>query len=476
MDSKTENERLRAKDNDDFRSLQQKYLMQCWTAQRHYDPVAVEKADGCWIYTTDGRKIFDLRSAHECINLGFRHPKILQAMRDQMERVVYVTDDFATRPTALLARTLAEITPGDPNKRVWFGQSGAGAVEAAIKGARFYKYHQMIEKGLANLSPDMQYPYPYKIISRYRSWHGSTAGAASVSGDPRRWFIEPLTIPGVKHAPDAYCYRCPFNKTYPGCDIDCVEYIDKMIELEGGSNKVAAVIVEPIVGSNGIIPPPGEYYPRLREICDKWDIVLIADETMTGLGRTGEMFAIEHYNIVPDIIVMGKALGVYCPLSATVFSSRIAGVFDDNVFGHGQSFSGHALGCAAALAGINVLNEEKILERVREMGQYLGDRLKMLEQTHKSVGEVRGIGLFWTIELVRNRETKEPFRKQMNKYARNVLTEIAEYLLREKNIYIPADKFGIWIVPPLIVKKQEIDFIVDSIDEALKIADDKVTE
>ncbi|MHC4145443.1 MAG: aminotransferase class III-fold pyridoxal phosphate-dependent enzyme [Planctomycetota bacterium] len=197
---------------------------------------------------------------------------------------------------------------------------------------------------------------------------------------------------------------------------------------------------------------------------------------MTGLGRTGEMFAIEHYNIVPDIIVMGKALGVYCPLSATVFSSRIAGVFDDNVFGHGQSFSGHALGCAAALAGINVLNEEKILERVREMGQYLGDRLKMLEQTHKSVGEVRGIGLFWTIELVRNRETKEPFRKQMDKYARNVLTEIAEYLLREKNIYIPADKFGIWIVPPLIVKKQEIDFIVDSIDEALKIADDKVTE
>ena len=197
---------------------------------------------------------------------------------------------------------------------------------------------------------------------------------------------------------------------------------------------------------------------------------------MTGLGRTGKLFAIEHYNIVPDIIVMGKALGVYCPLTATVFSSRIAGAFDDNVFGHGQSFSGHALGCAAALAGINVLSEEKILDRVREMGQYLGDRLKTLEQKHRSVGEVRGIGLFWTLELVRNKETKEPFRKHTEKYARNVLTEIAEYLLREKNIYIPADKFGIWIVPPLIVKKQEIDFIVDSIDEALKIADDEVTE
>jgi taurine--2-oxoglutarate transaminase len=467
---------FKGKNIDDFRSFQQKYLMQCWAAQRHYNPIAVEKTEGCWIHTTDGRKIFDLRSAHECINLGFRHPKILQAMRDQMEKVVYVTDDFATRPTAQLAKTLAEITPGDPNKRIWFGQSGAGAVEAAVKGARFYKYQQMIKKGLENLSPNMQYPYPYKIISRYRSWHGSTAGAASVSGDPRRWFIEPLTIPGVKHAPDAYCYRCPLNKTYPGCDIDCVEYIDKMIELEGGSNKVAAVIVEPVVGSNGIIPPPVEYYPRLREICDKWDVVLIADETMTGLGRTGKMFAIEHYNIVPDIIVMGKALGVYCPLTATVFSRPIAEAFDDNVFGHGQSFSGHALGCAAALAGINVLNEEKILDRVREMGQYLGDRLKTLEQKHKSVGEVRGIGLFWTLELVRNRRTKEPFRKQTDKYAGNVLTKIAEYLLREKNIYIPADKFGIWIVPPLIVNKHEIDFIVDSIDDALKITDDEVTE
>ena len=470
------NNPLSLKNDADFGPVQQKYLMQCWAVQSHYNPIAVEKADGCWIYTTDGRKIFDLRSAHECINLGFRHPKVLQAMRDQMEKVVYVTDDFATEPTALLAKTLAEITPGDPNKRVWFAQSGAAAVEAAIKGARFYKYYQMITKGLNNLSADMQYPYPYKIISRYRSWHGSTTGAASVSGDPRRWFTEPFTMPGVKHAPDAYCYRCPFNKTYPNCDIDCVEYIDQMIELEGGSNKVAAVIVEPIVGSNGIIPPPVEYYPRLREICDKWDVVLIADETMTGLGRTGKLLAIEHYGIVPDIIVMGKALGVYCPLTATIFGSKIAEVFDNNVFGHGQSFSGHALACAAALAGIKVLKEERILDRVKEMGQYLGNRLKTLEQTHKSIGEVRGIGLFWTIELVRNSRTKEPFRKQTQKYAHNVFTEIADYLLKKKNIYIPADKFGIWIVPPLIVKKEEIDFLVDSIDEALKIADNEVIE
>jgi taurine--2-oxoglutarate transaminase len=249
-----------------------------------------------------------------------------------------------------------------------------------------------------------------------------------------------------------------------------------MIELEGGSNKVAAVIVEPIFGSNGIIPPPPEYFPRLREICDKWDVVLIADETMTGLGRTGKLFAIEHYDTVADIIVMGKALGVYCPLGATIFSRKIAEAFDNNIFGHGQSFSGHALACAAALASIRVLEEERILDHVREVGQYLGSRLKKLKQTHKSVGDVRGIGLFWTVELVRNRKTKEPFRRQTEKYAHNVVTEIAEYLLKKKNIYIPADKFGIWVVPPLIVKKQEIDFVVDSIDDALRIADDQVVE
>jgi len=456
---------------EDFDRVQQKYVMQCWGVQGKYEPIPVEKASGCWIYTTDGRKIFDLRSAHECINLGFRHPKVLQAMREQMETVIYVTDDFATKPAAQLAQTLAEITPGDPNKRVWLGQSGAAAVEAAIKAARFYKYNQMVKKGFATATAPHLYPYPYKIISRYRSYHGATTGAMSVSGDPRRWFIEPFTMPGVVHAPDAYCYRCPFNQTYPSCGITCAKYIDQMIELEGGSNKVAAIIVEPVVGSNGIIPPPPEYLPMLREICDKWDLLLIADETMTGFGRTGEMFAINHYNVIPDITVVGKALGAYCPLTATVFSQKVAEAFEDNLFGHGQSYSGHALASAAALASIKVLQEAGIVERTRKMGAYLGDRLTALAETHRSIGDVRGLGLFWTIELVKNRETREPFRRAMEKYIYTPVSKIADYLLQEKDIYIPADKFGIWIVPPLIVSQEEIDFVVEAIDDALKIAD-----
>jgi taurine--2-oxoglutarate transaminase len=395
-------------------------------------------------------------------------------MREQMEKVVYVTDDFATRPTAKLARTLAEITPGNPNKRVWFGQSGAAAVEAAIKAARFYKYNQVVKKGVSTPSEPHLYPYPYKIISRYRSYHGATTGAITVSGDPRRWLQEPFVIPGVVHAPDAYCYRCPFNQTYPGCNLTCAEYVDQMIELEGGSTKVAALIIEPIVGSNGIVLPPPEYLPKLRKICNKWDILLIADETMTGFGRTGKMFAIEHYDVIPDIMVVGKALGVYCPLTAAIFSQKVAEIFEENLFGHGQSYSGHALACAAALTSIEILQEDGIVDHSREMGEYLGHRLNALVEKHPSIGDIRGLGLFWAIELVKDRNTKEPMRRVTEKYAYNPVSKIAEYLLQEKNIYIPADKFGIWIVPPLIVTEVEIDFLVSAIDDALAIADVEV--
>jgi taurine--2-oxoglutarate transaminase len=228
------------------------------------------------------------------------------------------------------------------------------------------------------------------------------------------------------------------------------------------------------VGSNGIIPSPPDYLPRLREICDKWDILLIVDETMTGFGRTGKMFAIEHYGIVPDILVVGKALGVYCPLTATIFSNKVAKAFEENLFGHGQSYSGHALACAAALASINVLQEDGIVDHVRKMGEYLGHRLTALAEKHRSIGNVRGMGLFWTIELVKDRASKEPLRRATEKYARTVVSQISEYLLREKNIYIPADKFGVWIVPPLIVTQKEIDFLVDAIDDALAIADTEV--
>lgn len=442
---------------------QSKYFMQCWASQANYKPITVKRAEGCWIHTEDGRKIFDLRSAHECINLGFRHPKVLAAMKRQMDEVVYVTDDFATAPTAKLAEKLACISPGSPNKKVWFAQSGAAAIEAAIKTARMYKYNTVIKGGQQTDAP-RQYPFPYKIISRYKSWHGSTSGASSVSGDPRRWFQEPLTLPGVVFAPEANAYRNPGENDNPLWSADYINYI---IEHEGGSNKVAAVIVEPVVGSNGIIPPPAGYMKRLRQICDKWEVLLIVDETMSGMGRTGKMFAIEHFDVVPDMIVMGKALGMYCPLSALIMSEKVAKVFDDNIFGHGQSFSGHALGCAAALAGIEVIEEEGILARTTELGEYLGRELKKLQAKHPAVGDVRGLGLFWTMELVKDTDTKEPLRKTTEKYERTIVSDLAQYLMDKHNIYVPSDKFGVWVVPPLVVTKEELDFVIAAIDDAL---------
>src|SRR5262249_53735160 len=206
-------------------------------------------------------------------------------------------------------------------------------------------------------------------------------------------------------------------------------------------------------------------------LCDKWDILLIVDETMTGMGRTGRMFAVEHYGVVPDIIVMGKALGVYCPMAAAIFSEKVARSFDDNIFGHGQSFSGPALAAAAALASIDVLHEEKLLERTRELGAYLGEKLRAMATRHPSVGDVRGLGLFWTVELVRDRATKEPLRRATQKYERTIVKDVSDYLFRERDIYVPSDKFGVWVVPPLVVTKDELDWVCAAIDDALGIAD-----
>lgn len=455
---------------DDFAALQARHLMQCWSAQRGYAPLPVASAEGCWITTTGGRRIFDLRSAHECINLGFRHPKVLAAMRTQMESVVYVTDDFATEPTARLARRLAELAPGGPDKKVYFCQSGAAAVEAAIKGARQHKYIEAFKDGAKPLDAPQQYPFPYKIVARYRSWHGATAGASSASGDPRRWFLEPLTAPGIVFAPDADAYRSPFGDGAAAVDGN-LRYLDYLIEQEGGSNKVAAMLVETVVGSNGIIPPPPGYMQGLRRLCDERGLLLIVDETMTGMGRTGRLFAIEHYGVVPDILVMGKALGVYCPMAATIFSERVSRSFDDHIFGHGQSFSGHALGAAAALASLDVLFDERLIERAAELGAHLGDRLRAMAERHPSVGDVRGLGLFWTLELVKDRATKAPLRRHTEKYQRTIAKDLAAHLLDRHGIYVPSDKFGLWIVPPLVVTRAELDWIVEAIDETLDIAD-----
>ncbi|NBC03469.1 MAG: aminotransferase class III-fold pyridoxal phosphate-dependent enzyme [Bacteroidetes bacterium] len=445
---------------------QGKYMMQCWSSQKGYRPMEVEKTRGCWIYPKNGKRIFDLRSAHECANLGFNHPEILRAMEDQMKKVAYVTDDFATKPTAELSEKLAKLTPGSPNKKVWFGQSGASSIEAAIKAARMFKYNELIERGPSFYDASNQYPYPYKIITRYRSWHGATMGALSAGTDPRKWFAEPLTAPGFIAAPESYPYRSPFGDDPDGKK--SLRYLKHIIEMEGGSGSIAAFLIEPVVGSNGIIPTPVYYMKKVRELCDEFGILLIVDETMTGMGRTGKLLAIEHYDIVPDIIVMGKALGMYSPLSATIFSEKVARGFDQNIFGHGQSYSGHSLGCAAALASLNILEEKHFMANVQEKGDYLQKKLMKLQDKYSFIGDVRGLGLMWTLELVNESKNRSAYRNFMQKYERTPVQLLAEHLLEQNRVYVPGDKFGVWIVPPLVVTLEEIDWLVEQLDDSLR--------
>lgn len=451
---------------------QSRYFMQCWSAQKDYQPIAVEKTEGCWIHVKEGRKIFDLRSAHECINLGFNHPEVLEAIQDQLKKVIYVTDDFATEPAAALSKLLAQVTPGSSNKKIWFGQSGAASIEAAIRGARLFQYNKLMEKGAEAFNAARQYPYPYKIITRYRSWHGASLGALSASGDPRKWFGEPLTAPGFVQAPEAYPFRSPFGDDPDGTK--SAAYLRHMVEMEGGSGSVAAILLEPVVGSNGIIPTPKKYMEEVADLCKTYDLLLIMDETMTGMGRTGKLLATEYYDIEPDIIVMGKALGAYAPLSATIFSERVARSFEENIFGYGQSYSGHALSAAAALASLKVVLKEGFLEEVQDKGAYLKEKLLQLKENHSCVGEVRGIGMMWTVELIKNQKNNNAVRSFLDKYEDNPVKTAAKYLLDEHDIYMPSDKFGLWIVPPLIVTREEMDWLTEAFDDTLTLMDNNL--
>lgn len=447
------------------------HILQCWSKQKDYWPIEVEKAEGCWIYTKDGRKIFDLRSAHECVNLGFNHPEILRAITDQMAKVSYVTDDFATDITAQLAQKIISLCPGSDHKKVWFGQSGAAAVEAALKVARMVSYGRVMSADSKKpVSPKEKenspyYPYPYKIISRYRSWHGSTMGALSVSGDPRRWFSEPIVMPGIVHAPETYSYQSVFDMDPDG--LKAADYLLHMIEMEGGSDFVAAVLLEAVVGSNGIIPTPKAYMKKVAQYCKEKNILLIIDETMTGMGRTGSFLAIEEYDIEPDILIMGKALGAYIPNSCIVVSEEIAPFFDDHVFGHGQSYSGHALAAAASLASIKVL-ENDILPELESKSDYLKLGLEKLSSKFRHVGELRGKGMMWTMELVKDPVTRTNFRAFNQKYQETPIKELSRFLLEECNVYTPTDKFGLWIVPPLVVSFEEIDWLLNQLDKGLE--------
>ena len=313
-----------------------------------------------------------------------------------------------------------------------------------------------------------------KIISRYRSYHGSTMGSIAATGDARRWAMEPTgKIPGVIFAPEVNCYKCPIGHAYPGCGIACVEYVEHMISNEGD---VAAVIVEPVVGTNGVLIPPKEYMPRLRQICDAHAVLLIADEVMTGWCRTGKWFAMDHWNVVPDILTTAKGItNAAIPLGLCATNEKIAAHFEDHFFSHGHTYEAHPLTLAPAIASINEMKRLNLNDRAVEMGRYLGEKLMALKSRHASIGEVRGLGMFWAVELVKNRSKKNPFNTGVDKLTGKplVVDRVAAKMM-SNGVFIQAWMSHFVIAPPLIITKDELDQGVAALDEALALADAEI--
>ena len=433
-----------------------RYLLHSWSAQKSRRPMVIAGGRGAVFWDAQGSRYLDFASQLVNLNLGFGHPRVVSAIQAQAAELCYVAPEFASAPRSELARAVAEVTPGDLN-HVFFTTGGATANEAAVRMARLVTGRQ-------------------KILTRRRSYHGATAGALSVSGDPRRRGAEP-GIWGAVVVEDPFCYRCPFGLSYPSCGIHCADHIGEVIEFEDPET-VAAVIVETITGSNARIVPPPEYYPRLREICDRHGVLLICDEVMAGFGRTGKWFAIEHYGVIPDIMTLGKGItSGYLPLGAVAVSDRVASFFESNVLLTGATYSGHPLACAAGVATLAAYQEEGLIERARTLGDRLLARLTGMKERHPAVGDVRGRGLFACVELVRDRETREPLTPWTPRGARQSHPAVAGTLraMRERGVYAYAKWNMIMLAPPFVITDEELEEGVQVIDEALAVADRHLT-
>jgi taurine---2-oxoglutarate transaminase len=425
-----------------------------WRYQNGWNPLHVVDAEGCFFIDANGKRYLDFSAQLMCVNLGHKNRAVIDAIQHQARTLPYIAPGYATDVRVALSQLLLEVLPKGLEK-FFFTTSGTEANEAAFKIARFFTGK-------------------LKIVSRYRSYHGSTMASIGATGDPRRWVAEPAAKgQGFIFAPEVNCYNCPIRHRYPECDIACADYLEHIVENE---SDVAAVLVEPIAGTNGVLVPPPEYMPRLRRICDRQNVLLIADEVMTGWGRTGKWFAFDHWNVQPDILVTAKGItSAYVPLGLCATTRRIADYFEDHLFAHGHTYEAHPLTLAPAIAAIRETQRLNLVERSREMGVYLGEQLRALQQKHPSIGDVRGLGLFWAIELVKNRTTKKPFNSKQDKIAGKPLLvdRIAAEMFQSGVAVVPWISHFV-IAPPLIIEKDEIDLGVAAFDRALKLADDQV--
>jgi len=393
-------------------------------------PLVLERAYGCILEDVDGNKYIDFNSGLAVMSVGHSHPKVVEAVKSQVEKLIhYSNTDFYYEESVALAEKLVEITPGNFEKKVFYGNSGAEAVEAAFKLVRWHTRKP-------------------RMLAFIGAFHGRTFGALSFTASKpvQRKFFAPL-VPGVTHVPYPYCFRCPFRQEFPECNFWCIDFIKEFVlEKYVPAEEVAAIIFEPIQGEGGYVVPPEGYFQRLKKICDEYGILMIDDEIQAGMGRTGKWFAIEHWGIEPDVITVAKAIASGFPLGAAIARAEI---MNWERGAHASTFGGNPISCRAALAVIDIIEKENLLENAAKLGDYIIKRFNEFKEDHPIIGDVRGKGLMIGIEFIKDAETKEPAKKEAN-----------EIMMRSWKQGVAVVTCGIStlrIMPPLTITKELVD-------------------
>ena len=426
------------------------YTLFSWSKQKGINPIAIERAEGVYLYDYDGNKIIDFSSGLMNVNIGHGNQRITEAVVKQMQEVAYVTPSCVTKARGDLGKKLAEICPGDLNK-AFFTLCGATSMENAIKLARLYTGK-------------------HKILSRYQSYHGSSIGAMAASGDPRKLSVDSQQAPNFIHFDLPILYRWEYGEE--NLLKESVASLERLIEYESGNN-IAAIIFEGESGSSGCLQYPKGYLKAVREICNKHGILLIMDEVMSGFGRTGQWFGFQNHDIIPDMICMAKGLTCgYLPFGCLMVTDKIAAKFHDTVLSLGLTYSAHPVCCAAALETLKIYEDDNLIENARAMGKYIEQQVEQLKTTHPSIGEFRNTGLLGCIEVVKNRTTKEPMAPFNAKPDEMVVMNKVAAKIKELGMYTFVRWNYIFVAPPLCVTKDQIDEGLAIISEALKIADE----
>ena len=428
------------------------HVFHSWSAQGLLQPVVIAGAKGSRMWDDKGNTWLDFSSQLVNVNIGHQHPKLVAAIQEQAARLCTIAPSFANDMRGEAARLITELAPGDLDM-VFFTNGGTDAVENAVRLARGHTGR-------------------YKVLSAYRSYHGATGTSIALTGDPRRWGNEP-GVPGIVKFWGPYLYRSAFHATTQAEECDrALQHLSDVLMVEGG-HTVAAIILESVVGTNGILVPPDGYLAGVRALCDRHGIMMICDEVMSGFGRCGEWFAVNRWNVTPDLITFAKGSNSgYLPVGGVVISRKVADTYKEKVFPGGLTYSGHPLACSSIVASIGIFKEEGIVEHARQLGEkVIGPALRKLMDKHPSVGDVRGLGVFWCIELVRNRDTREPF------VPFNAGGEAAKPMLE---VMAACKKNGVWpfahfnrlqVAPPCVITEAEVLEGIAGIDAALGVAD-----